>query len=394
MRIGQLPDGLHGRTPLDSLAVESPVPAIQPLFNFLLNQPAWIVTVGTLFLLAVAGWAGIALWRRRVGLRAWFAERSRGTRLALTGVVLAAVLIVAGTGGWLYNYTAHENAFCSSCHIMNDAYMRFAGSEHADLGCHDCHRQSVYASVRQLVLWVAERPDEIPPHSPVPTEVCAECHVRWEPDSLWMTGEAWRHVLGTAGHRIHLESSDTTLADVQCVSCHGQQVHSFIPVESTCLECHQGLEIRLGRMASAPQAFHCAGCHEFTAPVRPAVAGAVDAVRLAISPRIEQCHGCHAMEQLLPPHELAADPHQAACGLCHNPHTHLSASQASASCTAAGCHDAVEPLTPYHRGLRAGVLADCTHCHGAHSFTATGARCLDCHTDIYSDRPAGRGRLP
>jgi nitrate/TMAO reductase-like tetraheme cytochrome c subunit len=387
----QARDTFHTRVPLDSIVVESPLPAIQPLFSFLLNLPTWVQTLGILVLLALGGLALYSLWRHRQGLRHWFGARSGAAKLGLGAIALTAVAAVVGASAWMYNYTEHENAFCSSCHIMNESYMRFAGSEHADLGCHDCHRQSVYASLRQLVLWVAERPDEIPEHSPVPSGICSECHVQWRPDTLWMTEAGWRNVQLTAGHIIHLQSDHEALADIQCVSCHGQQVHRFIPVEATCLSsgCHDGLEIKLGRMATAPQAFHCAGCHEFTAGVGVAAAGDASAAQRAISPEMSQCYGCHDMERVLPHAELAADPHEAACGLCHNPHTHLLAADAAGSCTAAGCHDAVEPLTPFHRGLRAGVLADCTHCHVAHEFRVTGVNCINCHTDLFNE-PRGR----
>jgi hypothetical protein len=389
--IRQVPDGVHGRVPLDSVIVESPAPAIQPLFNFLLNLPGWAVILGTLLLLAAGAAVALAGWRRRARLRAWITARSRAAQLGIALVLIAMLASVAGSGAWLYNYTEHENAFCSSCHIMNDAYMRFAGSEHADLGCHDCHRQSMYASVRQLVLWVAERPDEIPPHSPVPSDICAECHLQWRPDTLWMTETAWRNVGLTAGHVVHLQSDHADLADVQCVTCHGQQVHSFIPVEATCLSsgCHVDLEIRLGRMATAPQAFHCAACHEFTARVAVSPVD-VQLAQRAISPEMSQCYSCHEMERLLPPHELAEDPHEAACGLCHNPHTQVRVAQAAQTCTAAGCHDAVEPQTAFHRGLHVAVVANCTRCHTAHSFHVDGRNCIACHSDIFDDRPAVR----
>jgi hypothetical protein len=389
---GQAPDPFHPRVPFDTIVVESPAPAIQPVFEFLLNLPGWIVGVAVLVGLVAGTMFGVFVWRRRRALRTWLTTRSRPLQVALATLVLLVVGSVAFSGAWLYDYTEHQNEFCNSCHIMNDAYMRFAGSEHADLGCHDCHRQSMYASVRQLVLWVAERPDDIPPHSPVPSEVCGECHLQWRPDTLWMTEQARRNIALTAGHLIHLESDHEALADVQCVTCHGQQVHRFIPVEATCLSsgCHDGLEIRLGRMAAAPQAFHCAGCHEFTAAVSPALARDLPAAQRAISPDITQCHGCHEMERLLPAREVATDPHEAACGLCHNPHTQLRAAEAAATCTAAGCHDAVTPLTPFHRGIHEAVLTACTGCHAAHAFLVAGHDCIACHRDIYDDRPALR----
>lgn len=398
----QAQDTFHTGVPLDSVVVESPLPSIQPLFEFLLNVPAPIqaggAIVGLVAVLALVWYA----WRRRSGIGRWLTARSRPAQLGLAGAVVGAVALVVVAGAMAYDYVEHENAFCNSCHIMNEAYMRFSGSEHADLGCHDCHRQPLTTSMRQLVLWVAERPDEIPPHSPVPSGICAECHLQWEPDSLWMTEEAWRNVGVTAGHVVHLESGHPDLTDIECADCHGVRVHRFIPVESTCLACHEGLDIQLGRMATAQVAFHCAACHEFTAPAGGApdttgapVARAPDGVaaanmtaaaaQQAISPDMEQCYGCHEMEQALPRAHIAADPHDAACGLCHNPHTQVEVAEAGASCATAGCHDRSEELTPFHRGLHTSVMTDCVACHRAHVFRVDGNDCLSCHTDIYAD---------
>ncbi|MEX1184888.1 MAG: hypothetical protein WEF86_16905 [Gemmatimonadota bacterium] len=395
----QARDTFHTRVPLDTVIVESPVPAIQPLFDFLLNMPAPIQRAGAVIGLVAVVAAAWYAWRRRSAVSGWLRTRSRAAHIALVAAAISAAMIVAAAGAWTYDYVEHENAFCNSCHIMNDAYMRFSGSEHADLGCHDCHRQPLTTSMRQLVLWVAERPDEIPPHAPVPSGICGECHLESEPDSLWMTERAWRNVGLTAGHVVHLESANPDLADIECTSCHGVRVHSFIPVESTCLSsgCHDGLEIRLGRMATAPVTFHCNACHEFTAPAEPRTAAAPDtaaapvapasgdiaiAAQHAISPTLEQCYGCHVMEQVLPRAEVAADPHNAACGMCHNPHTQVAVAEAGASCATAGCHERVEQLTPFHRGLHAATISDCTGCHRAHAFRADGSDCLSCHRDI------------
>jgi nitrate/TMAO reductase-like tetraheme cytochrome c subunit len=383
----QAQDTFHTQVPLDTVIVESPVPAVQPFFEFFLNVPAPIQATGAIAGLLVVVAVVWYAWRRRAAVGRWLARRSHAAQLALAGALIGVAVLVAAAGVMTYDYVQHENAFCNSCHIMNEAYMRFSGSEHSELGCHDCHRQPVTTSLRQLVLWVAERPEEIPPHSPVPSGICGECHLQWEPDTLWMTEEAWRNVGATAGHIIHLESGHPDLTGMECADCHGVRVHRFIPVEATCLSsgCHEGLEIQLGRMARAPVIFHCAGCHEFTAPVEPPARGVATAAAQAISPDMEQCYSCHVMEQVLPRAHVAADPHKAACGLCHNPHTQVAVAEAAGSCATAGCHDRVEQLTPFHRGLHESVVSDCVRCHTAHVFRVDGSNCLSCHSDIYND---------
>jgi hypothetical protein len=89
----------------------------------------------------------------------------------------------AGLGTW--NYMMHDNEFCSGCHIMAVPFQRFGTSEHAKLKCHDCHRQSIFASSIELYIQVTERPDSIPAHRTVPNVICAECHIQKDADSTW-----------------------------------------------------------------------------------------------------------------------------------------------------------------------------------------------------------------
>jgi hypothetical protein len=230
---------------------------------------------------------------------------------------------------------------------------------------------------------VIERPDEIRVHAHVPNAVCAECHIEGDP-------ERWRHIASTAGHRIHLESDDPVLSGFQCVECHSTGVHEFAPTDRTCGQggCHEATTIQLGRMADIT--IHCATCHEFTAPV-PETALPVD-VATSLRPTAAECMSCHQMRLLLtdfPPDE----PHDAACGACHNPHTQETPTQAVQTCGTVGCHERPADLTPFHRGLGVGVLEDCLACHEAHDFRIPhgGTDCLACHSDIYQDAPGGRG---
>ena len=167
----------------------------------------------------------------------------------------AAVLVIgaAGFGTVSWNYMQHDNAFCTGCHIMKGPFQRFTGSKHDSLSCHACHQQSIFASARQLYLWVADRPQQISMHAKVPTRVCAGCHVQGDKEK-----EKWKRIATTAGHRVHLESDSSALRNVQCTTCHGLEVHRFVPVDSTCGQsgCHISTEIRLGKMAGQT-GFHC-----------------------------------------------------------------------------------------------------------------------------------------
>lgn len=359
---------------------DSPEPlpgGVADVVRFLFHVPRWIQIGGAALGLALAVVVAVLLWRRRSQIVAWLRSRSVAVLTAL-GLAAAAVVASAGWAGTTsWNYVQHDNDFCTGCHVMGQSYRKFQRSEHSQLNCHDCHQQSLYASARQLYLWVLERPEEIGPHSPVPNERCVTCHVTERPDS------AWQRISSTAGHRVHLASDSAALEDVRCVTCHGVEVHEFVPARQTCGQagCHseRDTEIVLGRMA-AQTGMHCVACHDFTAP-SPEVSS-VEAAANVLRPGAQSCLGCHQMQQLLADFRPSDDPHRGACGDCHDPHTQQTPEAAFASCTTSGCHGEPAEATPFHRGLPADTLARCGACHEAHSWEASGQDCASCHTNL------------
>lgn len=363
--------------------VESPLPGgLATIVRFFFNFPQILqiagLVVGGIVLLAVLTMA----WRRRAELWAWLRRQPRIVYGALAGTVVAGVVaaVAVGLSGW--NYVQHDNGFCTGCHVMRPAYVRFTESEHSDLQCHDCHQQPISASMRQLYLWVAERPGEVGPHAPVENSVCVTCHVTEDPDDTWEAIERMQ------GHRLHLESDSSALEDVQCVTCHGQELHRFVPSSETCGQsgCHseETTEIALGEMAGAETTFHCVTCHEFTAPLEEqSRVGGPGGERTPMLPNIEDCSGCHAMEEVIEELELADDPHQTECGWCHNPHVQTEPADTWQTCTNSGCHTDPRSLTSFHRGTHGGeILEDCQACHTPHSWAEQGDDCEGCHEEL------------
>lgn len=357
--------------------VESPLPGgVAEVVRFFLNFPQPLQIAGVVAAAIAAAVLGYFAWRHRAPIWAWLRTRPRSVYAAAAG---AAILLAVGgvsAGVWGYNYVNHDNGFCTGCHVMTPAFTRFTESEHSQLECHDCHQQPLSASMWQLYLWVAERPEEVGEHSPVSTIICAGCHIQEDPE------DSWERISATQGHLVHLESDSTALIDVQCVTCHGQEVHRFVPREETCATagCHEVADTRivLGEMTSAQAAVDCLDCHVFTAPVETATAtGAAPLV-----PAVEQCSACHEMEALLAEFSTGADPHDAVCGACHNPHSQTESHRAFETCTSAGCHADPAALTPFHRGLEHVAVEDCAACHSAHRFTVDGSDCRSCHTDL------------
>ena len=392
-RVGGAADTVRGAatrpdaSPLDSVTLQDPpLPGgAAAIARWLFQVPQWIQIGGAILAVIVGVALLVLIWKRRERIRAWLGTRSRGAKIGLATAAAVVLLTAAGFGAATWNFMMHDNDFCSGCHVMAPSFGRFQTSEHKDLNCHDCHQQPLTASMRQLYLWVLDRPEEIGPHAKVPTERCAECHIQEHPDSVW------QRISATAGHRLHLESDSASLRDVQCVTCHGLTVHQFVPADSTCGQssCHQETEIRLAGMRDQTD-LHCTLCHQFTAPVSEQTA--LDTSRAVLVPRESECLGCHEMRQRLADFDPEAEPHDAVCGTCHNPHEQDSPEAAFETCGTSGCHARADTITPFHRGLRAGVLQDCATCHKAHTWHVESGQCLTCHQGILEDRPMPRPR--
>jgi len=244
----------------------------------------------------------------------------------------------------------------------------------------------MYANVRQLYLWVAERPEKIGMHAKVPTKICAGCHVTDQP-------KVWQRIATTAGHRTHLESDSSALKNVQCVTCHGLEVHSFRPVDSTCAQsgCHVGVQVVLGRMRGRTDV-HCVMCHEFRAEV-PRLATR-DSAAGTLRPTMEQCFKCHQMQAILADFDPARDPHRATCGMCHNPHTQKVPAEAKQSCTSAQCHVGWR-ADPFHTGKNhRAVSENCTLCHAPHHARVDASDCAGCHAAVRARKSGHQPPLP
>ncbi|HZD03475.1 MAG TPA: NapC/NirT family cytochrome c, partial [Longimicrobiales bacterium] len=236
------------------------------------------------------------------GLPAW------GTGLLM--LLLAAIVVGGGIAGYrTYDYVQHDNEFCLSCHLMEEPYQRFAQSAHRGLGCKACHQPTFAVRSQMALTQIIESPDTLAVHAEVPNERCAACHIEGDP-------EQWELVKNSAGHRIHFESDDPSLQGLRCVQCHSSGVHEFAPVDRTCGQsgCHTDTPIQLGGMSDLT--IHCIACHDFSRPVDPSLP--VSALTAAVTPDAEECLSCHVMRTLvdMPPDE----PHDRACGRCHNPH--------------------------------------------------------------------------
>jgi nitrate/TMAO reductase-like tetraheme cytochrome c subunit len=305
---------------------------------------------------------------------------------ALMAIVAIAAAAMCGVGYYAYgtyDYVQHDNDFCLSCHLMQDPFERFARSAHRGLGCKACHQPTLIERSTMGLTQIVENPDSLGVHAEVPNAVCEDCHVKGDP-------EVWTVIASSAGHRIHLESTDSVLEGIRCVECHSTSVHEFASVDRTCAQssCHVESTVRLGAMSDLT--IHCVACHSFSEPT-PAGDGAAE-FQAALAPDRDTCLSCHEMRVLVEMPD--PDPHGGSCAACHNPHTQDTPADAAETCASAGCHDSAEGLTPFHEGVADHVGVDCLYCHQAHDFAVDGSNCTACHTRILEDDPSvprGRG---
>lgn len=384
-----LPDTTFDRFVRGLPTVDSPLPGgVAEIFRTIFNAPSWMWVVAIAVGLIGGGLLAKWLFLNRARVAAWLAGQDRGLKIAMVSAVAVVLVTIGVTGTASWNYMQHDNDFCSSCHVMEGPWNKFSkdAGKHSDLSCHDCHQQSIFASSRELFLWVANKPEKIPEHSPVPNTRCESCHNT-------KTDEEWTRVAETAGHRTHMESDSTALKDVQCVTCHGAEVHAFVPASRTCGQsgCHEDTEIKLGKMADQT-ALHCNQCHQFTAEV-PLLATR-DSAAGTMRPGKQECLACHEMERVISGYDPVREPHSSSCGTCHNPHTQETPQDAGKTCTTSGCH-ANWQETPFHTGTsHKRVGESCLTCHEHHASKVDPSDCVACHTRVRDTFGPGKIRLP
>jgi nitrate/TMAO reductase-like tetraheme cytochrome c subunit len=291
--------------------------------------------------------------------------------LAVLGGVSVLLLVLALPEAGAYRAAMDDQAYCLSCHAMEEPVEAVAATAHDSLACADCHVPTLERRGQEALSVLAGSPPLPPGHDDAALATCVDCHIgdSADPDV---------RVDDLAGHRVHRESELPELAELTCLDCHAVDDHTFEASTQGCTAagCHEDWNIRLGAMAH--ESMECGDCHDLDR-----VLARTDSVERALRPDESTCLECHEMAEVyeVPEH----DPHEGDCGACHLPHEHTTVEQAATTCTDAGCHTRADTLTALHEGLLPGALQDCVSCHVAHSFSEMGDDCLSCHQDIYED---------
>lgn len=213
---------------------------------------------------------------------------SRKLKWFLSAILILVALMVIGFYKG-YDYVENNPRFCQSCHIMEEPFQKWRTGPHHLVNCHNCHKQTKWDSLKQVWMYVTQRPDKVVHHPELDHKVCAQCHLSQDVQ--------WKLIAETAGHKIHSEK-----LGIECLDCHQKGIHEIVRPVDVCKNCHAD-KIGGGRKMAF---VHCLQCHNFLAKDR------------GLMPTASVCKNCHDKIQTEKPHPPL--PAGAECIACHKPH--------------------------------------------------------------------------
>jgi len=258
-------------------------------------------------------------------------------------IAVATLLVLTIPSYFIYDYTQNNPKFCTTCHLMNDAYETWDASAMHELNCHNCHESNILESLDHVIEVLFENPDEVTKLTVIENEVCEKCHADNDPQ--------WLQVANTAGHEVHLFTQE----EPTCIGCHGLQLHVFAASEETCYQCHSPDH----DAACEVMDVHCIVCHEFTDTENELI------------PQRDDCLRCHEGQQIMGVSFPSGAHNDTACDNCHNLHIE---------------EQIIECVTCHTEILGGGLHTlsahdDCNDCHVPHSSESMSDGCLSCHVD-------------
>lgn len=257
-------------------------------------------------------------------------------------LLLLIIVIIALPSYLIYDYTQNNPKFCTTCHLMNNAYDTWEISAMHDLNCHECHETDMVESMGHVVEVIFEDPKNVTKITEVENELCIHCHAS--------NDYTWNQIINTEGHRVHFFENKN---QPYCISCHGLNLHLFEPPFQICQDCHN-VETW---MDTSEYNIHCVDCHEFS--VRD------------LYPESGDCINCHDFARTKT--VMAESKHQSVkvetyCLSCHNPHTE----EIYEDCE--NCH------TEEPKGLHnVSAHQSCAICHSPHMDQSFREKCIACH---------------
>lgn len=299
----------------------------------------------------------------------------------IAAAVLLVVVVGGGIVGWkLWDFKENNPKFCVGCHLMDEAYDKWAVSAHKDVNCHECHHLTFIEQNMLLVNLIMKNPKEIEDRHGkviVPWKYCTQCH--------WDKNEHFPNAVNVSNSPMH--AKHFFMAQIECSKCHGHTPHEFKATSDLCVSCHPDKGEIHGM-----EGMECLGCHTDKT--------------LNLMPNRDKCLTCHGSKAqrekiaAQPPtgdvKSFTADqakidiasrmstfpedaPMKFECNVCHKPHTKIKL-VAPADCLK--CH--AKQLSVGKHGMHKDSGFTCLDCHKPHEWrvskaTLKSSKCTMCH---------------
>ncbi len=272
--------------------------------------------------------------------------------------IVLLLLLITVTGGIVgfryYKYTKEDPQFCSSCHMMQEAFKTWQMSKHRDFPCQKCHEINLLEQNRMLISYVVKGPrtstEQL--HGRVsPWRACRTCHLSEAEQGSVTLSRSY-------GHARHV-----FMLNINCGKCHTGTLHKFAPNVKACSSCHADKTIHGMGMAG----LSCLNCHSYS-EAQPKMISNERCLRchkdypkkgIMSSLRCFDCHhphgkikpsgqdclkACHGSEARVGQHDLHMSQAKLGCLDCHKAHTwRIGSKEARHLCNR--CHALKDPST-------------------------------------------------
>ncbi|MCX7913593.1 MAG: NapC/NirT family cytochrome c [Thermodesulfovibrionales bacterium] len=265
---------------------------------------------------------------------------------SVKGFIIAVFLMLTFLYGYrYYHYTQTDPDFCSSCHLVREAYIDWQRSSHSRVVCQKCHEIGILEQNQRLLSYIARGVDPISLNHgrQKPWLQCEGCHKTTIVQGAVSPDKAYGH----AKHAI--------IQKIKCSACHLNRQHNLPFNGDSCIQCHQNKEVH----GISIREFSCINCHPF---IRK---------HLVMTPP-EKCTKCHLEMSIKNPKSKLS------CHYCHKPHLREKVRNA----TCAGCHKTEVGLGQHGNHAKQGI--ECMYCHKPHIWnikeTEKNRLCKECHS--------------
>ncbi|MEW6108653.1 MAG: NapC/NirT family cytochrome c [Nitrospirota bacterium] len=262
-------------------------------------------------------------------------------------ILLLILSIMGGIVGYRnYKHTREDPEFCTSCHMMQEAFKSWQMSKHRDFQCQVCHTMSILEQNKMLIAFVVKGAQSTQQkHGRVsPWNTCKDCHISDVAQGSLTLSKSY-------GHAQHV-----FMQNISCSKCHTGDSHKFLPNEQACSECHKDKLIH----GMGMEGLTCLKCHSYGEKTPKMISN-------------ERCLMCH---RNLPTKGTMSS---LKCFDCHHPHGEIKPS--SQDCLK-NCHGNEARVGQHNLHMTKAKL-ECLNCHKAHTWVVGKAEarnlCNRCH---------------